>query len=261
MPFMEQGDFRLYYEDSGGDKPVILFLHGAGGNHLSWWQQVPAFINEYRCITVDQRTFDRSPDVPGGPGVTALVSDTLALLDHLQIDRAAVVSQSMGGWAAVGAAVQQPQRFWAIVLANTVGHLTDPEIQALRADLQATRPARPAVLWQGALGATYQKRDSVHTFLYAQIAGLNPPRTAEFREQLYKLTTPVERYAATGIPTFFVTSDEDILIYPEVSELVQSKVPGSRLLRVPESGHSTYFEQPELFNREVGAFLQAHKPR
>ncbi len=42
MPLMEPGDgFRLYYEDSGGDGPVVVFLHGAGGNHLSWWQRVP----------------------------------------------------------------------------------------------------------------------------------------------------------------------------------------------------------------------------
>ena len=146
------------------------------------------------------------------------------------------------------------------MLANTVGHLSDPEIQALRQDLQATRPPRPSVLWQGALGATFQKRQPTLSFLYAQIAGLNTPRTPAFREQLYQLTTPVEQYSATGISTLFVTSDEDILIWPEVSELVQSKVPGSRLLRVPEAGHSVYFEQPELFNREVGAFLQAYRP-
>jgi pimeloyl-ACP methyl ester carboxylesterase len=60
MPFMEQDAFRLYYEDSGGNKPCIVFLHGAGGNHMSWWQQVPAFRDDYRCITVDQRTL-----VPG----------------------------------------------------------------------------------------------------------------------------------------------------------------------------------------------------
>jgi 3-oxoadipate enol-lactonase len=261
MPFVEQGAFRLYYEDSGGDKPVLLFLHGAGGNHLSWWQQVPAFVEEYRCVTVDQRTFQQSPDVPNGPGVSALASDVLALLDHLEVERAAVVAQSMGGWAAVGAAVQQPQRLWAVVLANTVGHLSDPEISALRAELQATRPPRPAVLWQGALGTTFQKHHPTTTFLYAQIAGLNAPRSPEFRQQLYQLTTPVEQYSALGIPTMFVTGDEDILIWPELSEAVQAKVAGSRLLRVPEAGHSVYFEQPDLFNREVGAFLQTHRPR
>ena len=63
MPFMENGEFKLYYEDTGGDLPVILFLHGAGGNHLSWWQQVPVFRTEYRCITVDQRGFGQSPDI------------------------------------------------------------------------------------------------------------------------------------------------------------------------------------------------------
>ena len=103
MPFMEHGNFRLYYEDSGGNKPAMLFLHGAGGNHLSWWQQVPVFAADYRCITVDQRSFGQSPDVPNGPGCAALASDALALLDHLRLERVAVVAQSMGGWAAVGA--------------------------------------------------------------------------------------------------------------------------------------------------------------
>jgi 3-oxoadipate enol-lactonase len=257
---MGQGNFRLYYEDSGGNKPAMLFLHGAGGNHLSWWQQVPAFVTDYRCVTVDQRSFGQSPDVPHGPGCAALASDALALLDHLRLERAALVAQSMGGWAAVGLAVQQPHRCWAIVLANTVGGLTDPDISALRQELVATRPARPPVLWQGALGATFQKHDPVKTFLYAQISGLSAPRPAAFREQLQNITTPVERYAACGIPTLFITSDEDMLIWPEVSELVQSRVPGSRLRRVPAAGHSVYFEQPEVFNREVGAFLQAYRP-
>src|SRR5215470_19784326 len=149
MPFMVKDGFRLYHEDSGGDAPALLFLHGAGGNHLSWWQQVPVFAEEYRCVTVDQRGFGQSPEVPGGSGPAALATDALALLDHLQIRRAAVVAQSMGGWAAVGAAVRAPERFWAIVLANTVGNLTNPEIAAVRQRMAASSPPRPAVVWQG----------------------------------------------------------------------------------------------------------------
>ena len=77
MAFMEKDGFRLYYEDTGGNGPVVLFLHGAGGNHLSWWQQVPVFAEEYRCVTVDQRGFGQSPDTPGGPGPAALATDLL----------------------------------------------------------------------------------------------------------------------------------------------------------------------------------------
>jgi len=260
MAFFVKDGCRLYYEDTGGPAPTLLFLHGAGGNHLSWWQQVPVFGEEYRCVTMDQRGFGQSPDVSGGPGPTALATDALALLDHLGIARAAVVAQSMGGWAAVGAAGEAPQRFWAIVLANTVGNLSNPEIAALRQKLVAASPPRPAVLWQAALGDTFRKTHPVRTFLYAQIAGLNAPLPADFRDQLGRLTTPVDRYAATRVPTMFLTSDEDGLIWPELSEKVHKHVPGSRFERVSSAGHSTYFERPDVFNREVGAFLKAHRP-
>jgi pimeloyl-ACP methyl ester carboxylesterase len=260
MAFMVKDGFRLYYEDTGGAAPTLLFLHGAGGNHLSWWQQVPAFAEEYRCVTCDQRGFGQSPDVAGGPGPAALASDALALLDHLGIARAAVVAQSMGGWAAVGAAVQAPERFWAIVLANTVGNLTSPEIAAVRQRLAGSSPPRPTVLWHGALGPTFRNTEPMRTFLYAQIAGINPTRPPDFSDQLARLTTPVERYAATRIPTMLLTSDEDGLIWPELSQTVHAHVPGARFERVEAAGHSTYFERPDVFNREVGAFLKAHRP-
>jgi 3-oxoadipate enol-lactonase len=260
MAFLVQDGFRLYYEDTGGHAPVVLWLHGAGGNHLSWWQQVPGFAEEYRCITVDQRGFGQSPDVPGGPGPAALATDALALLDHLGIVRAAVVAQSMGGWAAVGAAVRAPGRFWAIVLANTVGNLTNPEIAAVKQRLAASSPPRPAVLWHAALGKTFRAAEPVQSFLYAQIAGINPPRPADFSDQMGRLTTPVEQYAATRVPTMFLTSDEDGLIWPELSKKVHGHVPGSRFAQVVAAGHSTYFERPDVFNHEVGAFLKAHRP-
>jgi 3-oxoadipate enol-lactonase len=260
MAFLVNDGFRLYYEDTGGNAPAVLWLHGAGGNHLSWWQQVPGFAEEYRCITVDQRGFGQSPDVPGGPGPAALATDALALLDHLGIARAAVVAQSMGGWAAVGAAVRAPGRFWAIVLANTVGNLTNPEIAAVKQRLAASSPPRPAVLWHAALGKTFRAAEPVQSFLYAQIAGINPPRPADFSDQLSRVTTPVEQYAATRVPTMFLTSDEDGLIWPELSKTVHAHVPGSRFAQVVAAGHSTYFERPDVFNHEVGAFLKAHRP-
>jgi len=256
MAFLEHAGGRLFYEDTGGTSPAVLFLHGAGGNHLSWWQQVPVFAEEYRCITVDQRGFGQS-----SPAQTpaALATDALALLEHLGIARAAVVAQSMGGWAAAGAVVRAPERLWAVVMANTVGNLSNPEIAALRERLVASSPPRPPVLWHAALGPTFRRAEPVRSFLYASIAGLNPPLPAGFREAMQRLTTPVDRYAAAGVPTLFLTSDEDGLIWPALSETVHGHVPGSELVRVSGAGHSTYFERPEVFNREVGAFLKAHR--
>ncbi|PYN17133.1 MAG: alpha/beta hydrolase [Candidatus Rokuibacteriota bacterium] len=266
MAFMMKDGFpALYYEDTGGQAPVVLFLHGAGGNHLSWWQQVPVFAEEYRCVTVDQRSFGQSVGAEDkerreGPDPAALTSDVVALLDHLDIARAAIVAQSMGGWAAAGAVVHAPQRFWAIVMANTVGNLTNPDIAALREKLAASSPPRPDVPWLAALGETFRREQPARAFLYAQIAGLNLPLPSIFRYRLGLSTTPVERYAATRVPTLFLTSDEDGLIWPELSQKVHEHVPGSRFERVEATGHSTYFERPDVFNREVHAFLKGYRP-
>ena len=59
MPIVETSDARIYYE-AQGEGPAIVFAHGAGGNRLSWWQQVPYFEPHFRVIRLDHRTFGRS---------------------------------------------------------------------------------------------------------------------------------------------------------------------------------------------------------
>ena len=75
VPHLDLGDgFRLYYEVHGPalDAPdaatPVLLAHGAGGNAMSWWQQIPALMDRYPVITFDHRGFGRSPDIEDGPG-------------------------------------------------------------------------------------------------------------------------------------------------------------------------------------------------
>ena len=65
MPFASINGVDLCYE-SHGSGPAIVFAHGRGGNHLSWWRQVPAFSANHRCVTFDQRGWGLSE----GPGRT-----------------------------------------------------------------------------------------------------------------------------------------------------------------------------------------------
>ena len=60
MPKAPINGIDLYYESHGDDSaPAIVFAHGRGGNHMSWWQQVAAFSAEYRCVTFDHRSWER----------------------------------------------------------------------------------------------------------------------------------------------------------------------------------------------------------
>src|SRR5438270_8622571 len=101
MPLAQVNGIELYYEIHG-DGPGLVLAHGAGGNHLSWWQQVPVLSRHFRCVTFDHRGFGSSRDVPGGPGAEAFIEDLRQLLDHLGIDRVALMAQSMGGWTSLG---------------------------------------------------------------------------------------------------------------------------------------------------------------
>ena len=54
--FLDRPDCRIYFETEGAG-PVLIFAHGLGGNHLSWWQQVPHFRDRYTCVTFAHRGF------------------------------------------------------------------------------------------------------------------------------------------------------------------------------------------------------------
>src|SRR6516165_6718619 len=54
MPYASSGDAKIYYEVHGAG-PAVLLLHGSGGHHAAWWQQVAALSGSYTVITVDLR--------------------------------------------------------------------------------------------------------------------------------------------------------------------------------------------------------------
>jgi pimeloyl-ACP methyl ester carboxylesterase len=82
MAFAKINGIELYYEVHG-DGPALVFAHGAGGGHLSWWQQVPALAKSFRCVTFDHRGFGLSREQTGGEGAGNFAEDLRALLDHL----------------------------------------------------------------------------------------------------------------------------------------------------------------------------------
>ena len=82
MPSIEFENSTLFYDEQNPNQKeeTILFLHGAAGNHMSWWQQMPYFRERYRCLSLDHRGFGRSTD-PDGLGYSRFVDDVEFLLD------------------------------------------------------------------------------------------------------------------------------------------------------------------------------------
>jgi len=257
VPFAPVNGIDLYYE-THGDGPAVVLAHGAGGNHLSWWQQVPEFASRYRCITFDHRAFGLSRDGHGEAklGRRAFHEDLRALLDLLEVETCAVVAQSMGGRTAVGFALRNPGRCQAIVFAGTTGGAVDDDVRQMQAAHRETDLGRLPLLARAVSPELRERAEALH-FLYRSIAKLNPPRPRDFLAPIPGYTgSSAQRLAESGIPILFLVGDDDAITPPEIIERCHRAVPGSRFVRIADSGHSTYFEQPAAFNAAVLGFLR-----
>lgn len=254
MPFAAVNGIQLYYE-SHGLGPALVFAHGAGGNHLSWWQQVPAFSDRYRCVTFDHRAFGQSLDLTGG-GRARFAPDVLALLDQLGIERFIFVAQSMGGRTAAGLIRRAPQRLRGVVFAGSTAGSVDDAIRDLQRQHTAGLPPDRRTLMHRALWPRYVEANPRMAFLYRQINQLNPKRPADFLalQPGYRGTfSPF--LAESGVPILFLVGEHDAITPPHIVQRAAALVPHAQYRVIPQAGHSAYFERPEAFNAAVLEFI------
>ncbi len=255
MPFTELEDARLYYEQHGNPEgDHVVFVHGAGGNALSWWQQLPVFGERYRCTVYDARGWGRST-ATGEHDRGAFGRDLAGLLEELDIDRAHVIAQSMGGRAVAGLLRLAPERARSLVLCGTTAGATNDRVRELQAALRVERGS--GGLGRHAYAPHFPAEQPARALLHQQIRRLNPPRErnvlgpppANYRGSTHQMLIDA------GVPVAFIVGEHDLITSPELIREASSLIPGADFLEMKGAGHSTYFEHPDAFNAFVLAFL------
>ena len=253
MPFVDCDGAELYYE-SYGEGPVLVLAHGVGGNHASWYHQIPVFSKSYRVIAFDHRGFGKSTDVKG-LGRAAFVDDLGRLIDKLELDKVVLIAQSMGGGTCLGYTCQHPERVRALVLADTMVGFKEPEdIREYMVEARAKTETLSQV--ERVLGPRVREKEPEKALLYTQIAGFNAVNRKTLKGSLARTYSP-EDLAATGVPVLFVVGLDDVLFPPKAVKVIQARVKGSFLVEIAGAGHSAYYESPAEFNDSVLSFLQA----
>ncbi len=256
MPLAYINGINLYYE-AQGDGPAVLFAHGQGGNAMSWWQQVPAFAQKYRCVTFDHRAFGRSRDAAVPPGGRMQFGpDALELADHLGIGRFFIVAHSMGGRTAAALIRQAPARLRGAVFSGSTAGATNNDVRQLQREYAATLPPASTLL-QRALRQDFAAGHPELAFLYREIQRLNPRRPADFLAAPPGFSGSFSAYiAGTSVPTLFLVGEDDAVTPRHIVEYAAGLVNGARFRAIEGAGHSSYFEKPREFNAAVLAFLQ-----
>jgi 3-oxoadipate enol-lactonase len=245
----------IYYEIHG-DGPALVLAHGMGGNHASWFNQVPFFSRWFKVITFDHRGFGNSGDLEGGADRSRFPDDLKDLFDQLGIAKAILVAQSMGGGTCATFAVHHPEKVSALVLADTLVGLTIPD--SLRPRMDSVRSATSGLpQLDRVLSSSFREREPALTHLYTQLNSFNGNARGSLRGNLPGIS--VDQLSASRIPILFLVGSKDILFPPDLVKPIHQLIPNSSYDEIADSGHSVYFEKPREFNGALLRFLKEHR--
>jgi 3-oxoadipate enol-lactonase len=254
MSLAEGRGTRLYYEVHGSG-PAVLFVHGSGGQHAAWWQQVTALRDEYTVITMDLRGFGCSR-WEGEHDSAAFPGDIVAVLDAVAAaggpDRAVLVGQSIGAAAALRAALNRPDRVSGVVLAHSLGGLRHPELAALVKADRAVAEKLPVL--DRLLTPEFRAQQPALAFLFRQMGTFNTAKMADLRN-LGSDGPSLEELDAAPFPLLLLAGEKDAVLSPGTIRRAGELLPRARVEIVPGAPHSMYWETPSLFNDALGRFL------
>jgi pimeloyl-ACP methyl ester carboxylesterase len=233
-------DFRMYYAVYGAGEPVIL-LHGGLGNADYWGNQVPALAEHYRVIVADSRGHGRSTRTDQPYSYQLMASDVLALMDYLQIDKAAIVGWSDGGIIGLDLAINHPER-----LTKLFAFGANYKVAGLRDDIDSNPTFNAYIERAGHDYRRLSKTPDQYDAFVEQISGMWSSQPDYTPAQLGKIT----------LPTVIADGAHDEAIRQEHTKELAELIPDAKLLILPDVSHFAMWQNPAEFNQAVLDFLE-----
>ena len=247
----------LWVEDSGGNGPIVVLLHGAAGSSECWVAQTPAFVEAgYRVIAYDLRGFGKTRAQLGLEAASSIAGDLEALVQAMALPRFFLVAQAYGGFGALEYGLDNPASLRGLVVSTSFGGLSDPEFTAMRAS-HSCPDLNSLPVEQRELGASYlaSNPEGVRRFLEMEHNGY---RGDGARQSLRQPTT-LTRLEGMRVPSLIIAADEDLYAPPPVMQAFAERIPGSEFEVIEGAGHCAYWEKPDEWNALVLRFLDKHR--
>jgi len=256
MPYADSGGSAIYYERHGSG-PAILFVHGSGGHHAAWWQQVVALRDEFTVVTVDLRGFGKSDSSMTEFDGQDFPGDLIAVLDAEDLTGVMIVGQSIGSVAALRAGLARPGRVSSVVLGHSLGGISHPELTELAAADRAEAVKLPVI--DRLLTRDFQRQRADLTFLFQQMGTFNVAKMADLRN-LDTNGPTLGDIADSGLRVAFLSGEKDAVLGVKTVTRAHELLPGSHLDIVPGAPHSMYWETPDTYNAAVARLRRTLTP-
>jgi 3-oxoadipate enol-lactonase len=240
----------------------VIFVHGFPFSHAMWHNQLPLVAKEFHTVAYDVRGLGESSPGNGIFTLEGHVDDLIALMNYLQIERAAIVGLSMGGYIALRALERNPERFSSAVLCDTRSEADTNEGRLNRAkSIQEIIQQGSAAFAEEFLKKIFApesfQRVPEEVALIRDIITCTPPRAiAGMQLALAARTDTTASLGALRIPTLILVGEHDAITPPAAARALQERIAGSTLYIVPDAGHMSPMENPGAVNSQVMQFLR-----
>jgi pimeloyl-ACP methyl ester carboxylesterase len=258
MPFADVNGQRLYYEDTGGAGPAIVFSHGLLLDGTMFAPQVAALRNRYRCIVWDERGHGKTAGETLEPfSYYDSANDLAALLAFLGVGSAILAGVSQGAFLSMRCALVHPDCVRALILISAQTGIDDAATlegygKLLDAWIAHKLPDEVAATvehllfgpgWHGAPAWKEKWRSITAANLRASFGALAS------RDDIG------DKVSVIRVPTLIIHGESDVPIPLAKAKAMQASIPDAELV-VAEGGHSVSLTNPAPVNAAIEAFLK-----
>jgi 3-oxoadipate enol-lactonase len=246
-----------------GKGPLVVCLHGIGGNRRAWSAQIPALACDFTVAAWDARGYLDSDDYNGPLVFSDFAADLERVLDAFSAQCAHIIGQSMGGRIALNFYERCPGRVASLVLVDTsagspVQASPDRIEDFLRTRREPLLAGRTPADLAPELARSLVGPHCDPVVLQLAIELLSQLRTESYLKTLETVTrfNAFPRFEEVTVPALVVVGEHDRIATPEYAAEMAHRLPQASLHLLRDAGHLSNMEQPQKFNALVLDFLR-----
>jgi 3-oxoadipate enol-lactonase len=255
-------NLTVSYNDEGQDgAPVIIFVHGFPFNKSMWDEQLKVLKENYRVIAYDVRGHGNSDAGTEDFSIDLFANDLINFMDELKIDKTILCGLSMGGYIALNAVDNYPDRFDALILCDTNCIADTPDVKEKR--MQAIESIKKNGVEKFA-DESIKNLFAPESFSTkkAEIAAVRNMIVNTTKESLYETLRAFYERKETcsklknfSLPTLIIVGKEDKVTPVTAAQLIRENIEESFLYMLEHAGHLSNLENPVEFNKQLEEFI------
>src|SRR5215813_2213031 len=253
---------KIHYLEAGSG-PAVILIHGLGGSSANWAPTIPPLAQKYHVIVPDQIGFGKSDKPMLNYRVGTLVDFLDGFYKQVGIQKASLVGNSLGGFAAAAYAIAHPEKVDKLVLVDAAGFRVTGDI-----DPKVLNGLNPSTKQQikDLLGLVFYNKETfasdaaIEGFLASRVTAGDQYTIQRFIDSIGRGEDILDgKLGALKHSTLIVWGREDGLTPLAMGQRFNKEISGSQLFVIEKCGHVPQLEKPAEFNTELLKFLGVTK--